>query len=782
MSDEGLILEAFTNPASGVFMRKFNITKFVTDFTFNYRVNDLRNGKFDIDENFPFLSEIHTVDPLNHANDAGSVIRVKRGLTPILHFVTINRRDTIDDGHPTAEVLLAGMEYFRDKTPVPRYDHPRQPSTDPDWIYGAETVLKPITGGATNEIQQYWTLATTGAFTMDFAGQTTVSVTMTTDRATVTNDMRAALDTLTNLIDWNFEGLGYEFSPWILTIIDPAGDQPQLTFPTSTLNGSIFPGTITNGGGLSPLPWIASFNPVTGLQHGTVQSAMIITTDAPPGDTYCLYLDLGPPPWPGDYGGYQQYANIGGGRRHLAGVWVKSIGAAQVIRLVIRDMFEGFIASNNDVTIFADVWTYLSIPFFDTNISVDNVIYRVAVIDEGDPAPILIGIQSALLAPGFPPATYGQILLEILAAAQLQGYLTWLVPTFTALVDSDGVVWDQLLHWGIKHAQSIYQLEEYARRWGYEEKPGFNTTTGFFEWNVYNPDGDGIDLTGTGVAVVVKEGPGGGNLEHRIPDATAFDAEGSQWEWGQYENTILSGVWGKLGRVHINAQGLASDNLTVLAQRLTENAAAREDAFSTTIRDGHSLPWRDWNPADRLMVNTAPHKTKHVMRNVAVTVSQSRGMSVPDYDTHWDSIVYTDESALVQTVSDLTRKFDYLDFETEEPPMPTGGKGGEPTVVVAAFNASAQSKAKADFICTGIDDKNFLKAADAVCAAVGGGRIGLTEGTFSCVNALLTFSTDVVVYGRGKNVTIIELGTTGTITLGTRSWLKHMTVKRPTPA
>ncbi|NMA10135.1 MAG: hypothetical protein GX932_03835, partial [Methanomicrobiales archaeon] len=60
----------------------------------------------------------------------------------------------------------------------------------------------------------------------------------------------------------------------------------------------------------------------------------------------------------------------------------------------------------------------------------------------------------------------------------------------------------------------------------------------------------------------------------------------------------------------------------------------------------------------------------------------------------------------------------------------------EPTIIVAASDSSAASKAGADYICDGIDDQYEIQAAiDALPAR--GGTVQLTEGTFKCSGNIL---------------------------------------------
>ena len=45
--------------------------------------------------------------------------------------------------------------------------------------------------------------------------------------------------------------------------------------------------------------------------------------------------------------------------------------------------------------------------------------------------------------PSFPAATLGKIMSDVWTAAVSAGVLTWLTPTWSTTVDSDGVAWDR---------------------------------------------------------------------------------------------------------------------------------------------------------------------------------------------------------------------------------------------------------------------------------------------------------------------------------------------------
>ena len=78
--------------------------------------------------------------------------------------------------------------------------------------------------------------------------------------------------------------------------------------------------------------------------------------------------------------------------------------------------------------------------------------------------------------------------------------------------------------------------------------------------------------------------------------------------------------------------------------------------------------------------------------------------------------------------------------------------------VVAASNASTESKLAADYICDGTDDDVEIQAAIAAVHALGGGIVDLSEGDFT-IGAQLDYAnvSNVVLRGKGHKVTTITL-------------------------
>jgi hypothetical protein len=92
----------------------------------------------------------------------------------------------------------------------------------------------------------------------------------------------------------------------------------------------------------------------------------------------------------------------------------------------------------------------------------------------------------------------------------------------------------------------------------------------------------------------------------------------------------------------------------------------------------------------------------------------------------------------------------------------TGGGGGAMTVQVAAYNATADSKEKADFVCTGADDELVIQQAiDRIASS--GGEVALSEGDFFCsVSSGSAIDLASGVNLRGMNMANTWIEATGT--------------------
>ena len=85
---------------------------------------------------------------------------------------------------------------------------------------------------------------------------------------------------------------------------------------------------------------------------------------------------------------------------------------------------------------------------------------------------------------------------------------------------------------------------------------------------------------------------------------------------------------------------------------------------------------------------------------------------------------------------------------------------GTPSFTVAAYDSSAASKSRADYICVGIQDQNEINAA--LNALPRGGEVILSEGTFNCDAAILPAEW-IILRGQGDTKTFLKFTKDGQI-------------------
>jgi len=761
MADEGLNLEAWSMPHIGTLTRKVDFTKLVESFTFNDRFNDLSDGVFTIPDDATLTDgtllkdKLLKVDEANHANDVGSMVRVLRGATPIAHFLTTRSEDSWSDGEPTSKFTVEGLEWILDRCLVPNYDHPADPTKEPDWIYGAPSILANSgleDGGLSNLLIHVWVedAVTAGTWTMTFPSQTTSALAFDIDAPA----LQTAIEALLNIQDIIITGAGTETNPWIIEVVDPAGTNFNVSISSAGLTGGSALFLLQTPGAVGVVdPWTRSFNPVTGLFHGTYTNFQISTAQAHTG-TRSLYVKGALGSWPDSFPGAQQIVSVTGGRTYRAKIWVYP-AFARTYRFVIRTADETFIGAV-EAALTANSWQEMTVSVTIPD-HVRSIIFRIACISNTDGHEFYV--DDALLAPGFDAATLGKMLDDVRTAAIAVGSpLSWLTPTWTTTVDSDGAAWDQTRLWNVNHGQTFYQLIEYARKWNYEFRIRWDAGDARFEWDMWNPTGGGQTRA---IAITGKSGVlGSAPIVRRPPGATYLKAEGDLGSWGEFASTTLDDVWGRLEKFHQDRQGVDSSELDELAERMVTRTETNTASRAITVADPSLLPWTSYEPGDIVTLNLAPKDTKKELRVAAIVASKGPSDAAPKYDVHFGSPVYSDEAAMVQGLKTVLREFRRPITTTtdgsKDPAFPLGGSA--PTLVIAASNSSDSTKSRADFICLGTDDDLTFQTAVSQIYAGGGGRLLIGEGTYIFSSPVFCVQPSFIRFeGMGVKSSVIEM-------------------------
>lgn len=755
---DSLRFEAWTLPETGTFTRKLVLP--VVNYQLQVRNSQIGSGSLTLADDFTGKDQILYIDPDDHTNDEGSLIRAFRDDTFLAEWYALRLSDTFSDVDPTLEVSGDGIELSLDKMRVLPYDHPDDPIREGDWIYGAESILDNTSfeaGGTKNELQSVWNDATGGTFRLSLNGGTnyTSPINYNATAAQVESAIEGlAAPTITNV---DVTGTGDSWNPWVVEFIDP--DDPAATFTAddASLTGGTTTITLQTGGGAGLFgAWTKSSNPVNGQQHGVYDTFEVSTDQARTG-TYSLKIDGAAPvawqQWPGA----QQIIKVSH-RTYRAEVWVYSTGTGPY-RLVLRDLEENFIAGSGDITIPASTWTKISIPSFLMPAHISSMIFRIAYV--GGANPPVFYVDDALFAPGFEPQTYGEIINDLMD--DLNTHLTvgsWLTRTFTDALDSDGVAWDQDLSWAIKRGQSLRDLMDYAKRWGYEYRVRWNGTV--HNLDLFNPGAMGTDYSAAATPAIVGRVTGSGPVVRRAPDFTWLLAEGDRGAKGIAEDTDLTGAFAKWMGYWPNKTAQDSTGLATAAAQRIADAAGQMEGIMVRVEDppAGNLPLEDILVGDTVQVSLPGKTTKRAYRVAAVTVT-GEASSPPVYEYHLSSMVFTPEAAVSEGVNILLREFRGLEDAAPEQafyePLLSSGVGGVSgfTIRVAASDAYQASKDAADYVCDGVDDQVEINTAILLLQQNGyKGRILLSEGNFYTGAPIVVYN-EMHLIGMGIDATII---------------------------
>jgi len=126
--------EIWERPGVGTFQRKFPLG-FVEGFSLGLGI--FGRGELRVPRDHPRLDDILFVDPTNHANDKGSLIRAFQGEKWLYDFYASRMEINFGDlGSRTAKITGTGLGHAMEITRLRQFDWDRTPSTDPDWPYG----------------------------------------------------------------------------------------------------------------------------------------------------------------------------------------------------------------------------------------------------------------------------------------------------------------------------------------------------------------------------------------------------------------------------------------------------------------------------------------------------------------------------------------------------------------------------------------------------------------------------------------------------------------------
>lgn len=604
--------EVWSRPETGTFTRQFPLPA-LTQFSIHRGL--FGQGIAVMPNDYARLSEIISVDPLDHLNDVSSIIRAYIGDDHLYDFwssrlslipnETATRTGTLTGGSPGARL---------EKTKVWPYDYPENPSVEPDWRYGFTQNL--LTNGDMS-------VRPDGLQNPGAEEETTAGWFTTADEITgvgAPSSFEAIEGPGAHTGSWYFqvtgdvfegarqdfptiEGKTYTVSVWVSALAGQlyrfsCDGAASVTTGTAFNNSAYVDGTGTNVYVQHTLVFVAD-DSGSGRIHITSRSTnQTINFD----DAKAVGWGLGVEPWRarGDmtiFEGSTDYSNSGThslkfrpssgiigndkpsqsfqvvpNSEVFARIFVfHTEAAARLFRMVIVkpgvDPNTSNIASiQKSVSPFT--WTEISGGGFSTMATIE-------IEARWDEASIPVGslyVDTCVAHQGRDAATAGKFMLDQLTDAGVthaptREALTWVVPTFSEGLDSSGAAWIERLDLVGKRGASFRRLLEILLDYRYEARfranPADETEILF---DLYNPGNMGTDYTtGDGGAVTHSGLVSAGPLIVREPGASSARVEGDDNYWAEALNSDLQTAWGDIEAYQGSTELLAGDSLDSLA-------------------------------------------------------------------------------------------------------------------------------------------------------------------------------------------------------------------------
>jgi hypothetical protein len=374
-----------------------------------------------------------------------------------------------------------------------------------------------------------------------------------------------------------------------------------------------------------------------------------------------------------------------------------------------------------------------------------QIIFRIAYVGTGDPQTFTVYPELSYFREGQPPATVGDILIQLMEDADGTNHparevwrntgdtLTWVdYSSFTDALDSNGTAWtDSELSVTVKRGKPYDKVLADFVGLGYEWELIPDSTPGVWLLNVYNTDGIGTDRTAlTTPQIFGEESVGGARMYRRHPPGSNVAVEGS----GQLSSRIASA--GALTAYGLRETYVPDLDITTTADaslKATQTISAylrksQPLTLARQPRDVDPFPFVAYFLGDTVNVSEPPFMAKDGRRLVQVvwaltgdgeTVSESFG-----------AVTYTGQAAVNQGVYQLLNEFKPIREVDAFNPVQAGGGGVIPWLIAASDSPDVW-KASAAYLCLGIDDQNTINAALAAVE----GYVALAPGSYACSTA-----------------------------------------------
>lgn len=460
-----------------------------------------------------------------------------------------------------------------------------------------------------------------------------------------------------SVVEINVTGAGIPASPWKLHIVDPAQTDYSVQVDDTSLTGDIFVRFVSDGGEVKPTYWTPA-QTVDGVLFG-VQGAFEVVTD--PDDGLPALLVAGNS---ASIGAQQILSGVAGVHGY-ATVEIKALVYGANFRLGIRDIDEAWLYTVEDFIDAETFYTTLTIPDVQIPEIIDQIILRVATIDDAPPDFLLRNLK---FHPGFPGTTAGDIVQLLMAPAVVRGVLEWLeLDSFDAVNDSTPAVWDEpalTFRADPTERMADHVLGELGSE-GYEYEfdvvrlptppGGFSIGAATHALHMWNPGGRSAATVTT--AIVIGSAITGGRVAKRRVAATHVLVEyGSV---GQTIEVTLAALAGLPRREDGLRAEYALDEASAIrvGEAYLQSQVDNMLAVQSALIGNAVVPYRDFDIGSTVPHELGRHAARHDRRVHAISSRLSAGL--------WrDEVVASELFAGEEAADELTRRM-WLAFKRD---------------------------------------------------------------------------------------------------------------------
>lgn len=490
------------------------------------------------------------------------------------------------------------------------------------------------------------------------------------------------------------------------------------------------------------------------------------------------------------YGGVRRYVSFEEGAPYYAEAWVYATVDTD-ISLSARQVDESVVIGTERQVISAGTWTKLTLEFNPP----EGIFLGKVVVISNETTASTFYVDDVVTRTGLAPRTAGYILKEhmdlITARDGADSALTWVkYDSFTALVDSNGEAWPEEMAIRVPRGQSVRQLLDQLKQWGYEWEMIWNEGLSTYELKFYTKfDGtNGGAGEITDVALVSGKSFRKGTVRLRDPGANTFLAEGMEGSLHEKSSAVLVSNYGR--REGYLPQPRTEESVTLESMIDAAIVASQNQKYGVKASlFERPFPVIDFQVGDRVGVNLPPHLPDDQYRVIGFTLVWT-AEDETSYTLDFSSNVFdqpfggTTSSSTSAGLNYLLGKFESMpDVDRlklsitagDEPP-----KESVPTMMVTAWNCRTEVTNHGDIECGGSGDMESIQVACDELEAYGQGRLILSEGDFLVDSASeLSIASAIKVSGVGMYLTRIlypAYGTPPSITCGSNVEITDLTI------